>query len=265
MEIDINNPGIMLFSFNEITALRASEKSRLETLHFLSHDLRAPMNSVLALVQHAKHQDKFDATLLNKIENHVHTNLSYSQQFLQLAKAEEAQPKDFYLCDISEIIDNAIAEIYPTAQAKKITFQKNYFLQGVLTDFTPEDNQSLEVLGDGQLLERMFINLLSNAIKFSASNDIIQIDMSSSSDYSITNVSKPIIHIRISDNGIGIPTEKIPLLFNRFSTSSEKNPQGIGLGLYFVNVVCNRHGGKITAESEPGVGSAFTVHLPSFK
>ncbi len=263
MEIDINNPGIMLFSFNEITALRASEKARLETLHFLSHDLRAPMNSVLALVQHAKHQGKFDATLLTKIENHVHTNLSYSQQFLQLAKAEEVQPKDFYICDISEILDSAIAEIYPIAQAKKITFQKNYSPQEYSKNSILQDNQPLEVLGDGQLLERMFMNLFSNAIKFSASNDIIRIDITLDSDTdTTTNQTQQMIHIRISDNGIGIPAEKIPLLFNRFSTSTEKNPQGIGLGLYFVHVVCDRHGGQVTAESEPAAGTAFTVCLP---
>ncbi|MGH1470884.1 MAG: CHASE2 domain-containing protein [Cellvibrionaceae bacterium] len=258
MEIDRHNPGIMLFSFNEITALRASEQARLETLHFLSHDLRAPMNSVLALVQHAKHQDTFDTTLLDKIEHHVHTNLAYSQQFLQLAKAEEVQTKDFYLCDIIEIIDNAIEEVFPTALAKDITLVKKYL------DLSLPDGQQLDILGDGQLLERMFINLLGNAIKFSPSGEEITIDISVDFDDTANqnDDAAKMLTVSISDNGIGIPQEKLPLLFNRFSSSSKNNSQGVGLGLYFVKVVCERHGGEVTVTSEPSLGSKFNVSLP---
>ncbi|MGI1680038.1 MAG: CHASE2 domain-containing protein [Cellvibrionaceae bacterium] len=259
MEFDIDNPGIMLFSFNEITALRASEQARLETLHFLSHDLRAPMNSVLALVQHAKHQDKYDSTLLNKIEHHVHTNLAYSQQFLQLAKAEEVQPKDFYICDIIEIIDNAIEEVYPIALTKNLTFNKNYL------SLLENDEQEFETLGDGQLLERVFINLLGNAIKFSPVGETISVDISVDlgDDNDQENQNK--LMIKISDHGIGIPKDKIPLLFDRFSTSSEKNPNGVGLGLYFVKVVCERHGGRVSVTSEPSIGSCFSISLPQLK
>lgn len=250
------SPGIMLFSFKEITALRASEKARLETLHFLSHDLRAPMNSVLALVEHAKHQETYDTSLLTKIEHYVHTNLAYSQQFLQLAKAEEIQPKDFYLCNVIEIIDNAIEEVYPTALSKKISFQCNY-----PDEVSDNEISAVELLGDAQLLERMFINLLSNAIKFSPNNEKITIDILINTKNSLAP-QKTFIEVKITDNGIGIAQEKLPLLFNRFSSGSEKNPQGIGLGLQFVKVVCERHNGSTSVVSEPSMGASFTVSLP---
>lgn len=234
---------VLVFYFNDITTLKENERTRLDTLHFLSHDLRSPMTSVLALIETAKLDRNQNMTgVLDKIESYVGLSLNYAQQFIQLAKAENSDKDDFYICDLQDIVDNAVDQIFPTAKNKNITVTAC-----PLTD-------SLTVLGDGDLLERMFNNLLNNAVKFSNVGGVIEVVLNKDENNSV--------QVAVIDQGAGISAEELPYLFERFKKGKSENPTGTGLGLYFVSVVCERHGGSATAENNVKGGATFTVSMP---
>lgn len=245
-QTDQNRPddnNVLLFYFNDITELKENERARLDTLHFLSHDLRSPMTSVLALIETAKHSNQQNqAEVLNQVKAYTEQSLNFAQQFIQLAKAEEIKRQDFYPCDIQDIIDNAADQIYPTAKAKKVDLEVLSVNEIVLVD------------GDGDLLERVFINLLSNAVKYSPRQSKIRVELN--------QFNQSVVQIAISDEGEGIKEKDLPLVFERFKKGSSDGPAGVGLGLYFVKVVCERHGGSVVANNNDKGGATFTVKLP---
>ena len=101
----------------------------------------------------------------------------------------------------------------------------------------------------------MINNLLTNAVKYSPPESEIILE---------TKVSDMSVEIAVTDKGVGIPAEKIPFLFDRFYRADKENMNkaGLGMGLYIVNEIVQRHKGKITVTSEVGKGSTFTVSLP---
>jgi signal transduction histidine kinase len=119
-----------------------------------------------------------------------------------------------------------------------------------------EGVHGLLINADQMKIERALSNLLSNAAKYSDPGSTIMIT---------TNVADTNTEIIVKDNGIGIPREKLPYIFNRYyrvKDNAEK-VEGYGLGLYIVSEIVKEHNGKIWAESEPGNGSTFHILLPA--
>jgi two-component system OmpR family sensor kinase len=114
--------------------------------------------------------------------------------------------------------------------------------------------QPLSIIGDAKLLFQVFSNLLSNAVKYSPGAELIKV--------AVTSVDAAVL-VTVEDHGIGIPEADRGRLFERYYRGS--NAAGIvgtGVGLYFVKMVVELHGGDITVESEAGAGSRFSVRLP---
>ncbi len=110
--------------------------------------------------------------------------------------------------------------------------------------------------GDPARLEQVFDNLLDNAAKYSAPDEPIEVSLEVGSDHAVVSVH---------DRGIGIPEEQRALLFERFfraRNASSRSAGGLGLGLYISRDIVDRHGGRISVESEQGKGSTFRVELP---
>jgi signal transduction histidine kinase/CHASE2 domain-containing sensor protein len=234
----------IIITLTDITQLKASEKARTEALHFLSHDLRSPMVSVLALLEKAKTRPAADRqqTLLTDIENNIRKNLAYCDSFLHLARAESATGTQFVLCDIHSVLDSALAQGLPAARKKSIAVK-------VLRT----DNDAW-TLGDAELLERAVVNLLSNAVKYCNSGGDITAKLKTDNGH---------IVVEIIDTGCGIEQKNLGRLFDRFQrVGNTGSASGSGLGLYFVKVVADRHGGIIHAASTPGRGTTFTLTLP---
>jgi len=101
-------------------------------------------------------------------------------------------------------------------------------------------------------LNQVFRNILLNAIQAIPGQGIIRI---------VTSADREAVHVRIQDNGVGIPPENLGRIFDPFFTTKPVG-SGTGLGLYLAYGVVNKHGGRISVISEPGKGSAFTVDLP---
>jgi two-component system phosphate regulon sensor histidine kinase PhoR len=113
------------------------------------------------------------------------------------------------------------------------------------------------ILGNPDYLERAIANLIDNAIKYTQERGAINLTVSASDGQ---------IFLEVSDNGIGIPADDIPRIFERFyrvDRSRSREMGGTGLGLSIVKHVAQVHGGGIDVTSDPGAGSRFRLRLPA--
>ena len=121
-------------------------------------------------------------------------------------------------------------------------------------DVSMDFQSAPSIHGDGVRLAQVFENLFTNAIKYAPKAPILIV---------LKQVEKRLI-ISFTDRGPGIPTESLPLIFERFYRvrSNEKTITGTGLGLYICKQIIQAHRGKIWAESNPGQGTTFFIELP---
>jgi signal transduction histidine kinase len=112
------------------------------------------------------------------------------------------------------------------------------------------------VEGDRARLKQVVVNLLDNAIKYTPEGGNVSLTVKAENDKAI---------LEVADNGIGIPADQMPRLFERFFRADKARSRergGAGLGLSIVKSICLAHHGHVEASSEPGHGSRFRVELP---
>lgn len=232
----------------DVTELHAAERQREEALHLLSHDMRSPQSSILALVEIERDRAETDAMrgLLARIERYAHRALSLADEFVQLARAE-SQVYQLEVTSLVDVLIDASDEVWPQAQAKRIRVDTD-----VGTDMC-------WVRADRSLITRAFVNLLNNAVKYSPTATVITCTLA------VEHASKRMF-CTIRDQGYGIAPEDQRHLFERFKRfHAGERPEisGSGLGMAFVKTVVTRHGGSVSVDSEVGVGTAVTVSLPA--
>ena len=237
----------LILNFSDITPLKASENKRNELLNFLSHDLRSPLVSMLALLELAKKKDTSDSVhdLLTRMERHAGKTLELAEQFLQLARVESTSQLQMIELDLVAVAMNALEQVWEHARLKSIQLENS---------ITQEEAW---VHGEGSLLERALVNLLGNAIKYSEPDSAVQLQLSRDRDE---------WHCCVIDEGEGIPAADLPRLFDRFQRIHRINrPEqtGAGLGLAFVHAVARVHNGRVEVESTEGQGSRFCLLLPA--
>lgn len=229
-----------------ITNLVESERRRKEALSFLSHDLRSPLSSILGLTQLMtipKQQENLE-TNLARISNYAWRTIQLAEEFVQISRMEGNEQVPFNDIDIVDIVSNAIDQVWEQAQSKQISLRRNLQFSECL------------YTGNAQLLERAFVNLLTNAIKYSKESTEVEFYLGKQDNFIIC---------RVSDQGFGIPEEDIPYIMDRFrrvEKGQHMSMQGLGLGLAFVKVVMERHGGTIHINSEAGTGTSIELRLP---
>jgi signal transduction histidine kinase len=235
----------------DVSPLRESERRRDEALRFLSHDMRAPQASILTLL--SMYQDDPQGTPIDKltarIEKYARRTLNLADEFLRLAKAERARSEDFEPLDLREIALDAVDAAWSAAQAKSIKIELTG-CEGAMTK------------GDRDLVTRVLINLLSNAIKYSPPSTCVTLHIfEHGGDW----------HLQVVDQGYGIATENLPMVFSRFQRfrhAAQPEEEGIGLGLVFVKTVMERHAGqvrvtsKVASAADPSQGTCFELTFP---
>lgn len=230
-----------VITVTDMSEVRAAERDREEALAFLSHDLRSPLTSVLALVRDAAYSEE-----LAEIGRYAGKALSASEQFLQLSRVQARERFETYPLDVTEVLRNAVEHMFALAREA-----------GVRIDLQTEDDaEGHWVQGNGELLERAFVNLLSNAVKFSERGATVAVAVSCGAGQ---------VGLSFTDQGPGIPDDEQARLFEPFFRSAMPalaERRGSGLGLRFVKTVVERHGGRIEVFSEVGAGSRFLVTLP---
>lgn len=233
-------------NFSDISLLKASERKRNEVLDFLSHDLRSPLSSMIAMIELAKNKSNVDEMrcMLKDMDKNTHKTLHLAEQFLQLSRANTSENINFHDVDFNSIVLNAIDQLWGLSNKMKVTID-HHFEQGECWTHAEAD-----------LLERAIINLLSNAIKHSEPGATVRV---------LVKQSNNKISCCVIDQGSGISAQELPHLFEMFRRTQgsgiERKP-GIGLGLAFVDAVAKRHCGQVDVESTPGKGSTFCLKIP---
>ena len=231
----------------DITMMHEAQRSREDTMHFLSHDLRAPLASILTLIDGYSGTPAEQVAQIPRIARYARSALDLADGLFRLVRAEGSDPKDFVELDLAGLVDSAADEVWPQAHARGIRID---------VDTRAAEEEEAIVRGDFSLLRRAVINLLTNAIKYGAANSTVSVSLSAEG---------PDWVIRVSDQGAGIPADALPKLFKRFSRIVDEGrdkPTGVGLGLLIVKTVAERHGGNVTVESQAGQGSTFELRLP---
>ncbi len=233
---------------------KSANKAKSAFLANMSHELRTPMNAILGysemLTDDAKDEGYDDMIPdLKKINTAGKHLLSLINDILDLSKIEAGR-MDLYLenFDLREMIEESGTTIEP------LVVKKNNRLELRLAD----DLGSLHA--DLTKVRQALFNLLSNAAKFMEKGTITIEGTRNFRD------GQDWIKISIHDNGIGIPSEKIDLVFEEFTQADEsttRNYGGTGLGLPLSRRFCRMMGGDITVKSVKGKGSTFTIDLPA--
>ncbi len=242
-----------IISLIDISEIRQAERRRDETLHFISHDMRAPQASILALIELQKNPKTAIAheDFLNRIEKASNTTLSLADSFVQLAHAESNEYRYSEL-DFQDILLDATEEMWSLAKAKRIQLVTN----------VPEGDYPVRV--DRSLMTRVLTNLLSNAIKYSPTDTVVTCTLS----FETKNLNDSIV-CTIQDQGYGIASADQSRLFQRFQrlghgkTADQIKNDGIGLGMVFVKTVIDRHFAHISFTSVPGEGTCFRLEIPA--
>lgn len=229
-------------------AQQASEAKSL-FLANMSHEIRTPMNGVLGyleLIDQEVYEDKAELKMfVSKTRSAAESLLDIINNILDISKIEagrmELEKIDFSL---REVVDESVSIVSALAEEKDITISTSF-----------EENLPLIMKGDPIRLRQVFSNLLSNAIKFTPKGNIfVNIALKGIEENSA------IVTASVKDSGIGIPKEKMDILFKPFSqvdNSYTRKFGGTGLGLRICKEFVNMMGGEIWVESEQGKGSTF--------
>ena len=237
------------------SALNASQ-AKSEFLANMSHELRTPMNGLLGML---------DLTLdgglagdqrdqLETAQRCAYSLLALLNDILDLSKIEAGK----MLLEKIPFDPRAVVEDCVKSQAANAV-QKSIDLR-FQTRYAPGQTPRTNVLGDPLRVRQIVANLLSNAVKFTDHGSVlVELDVSPAPDGHVN------VAIQVSDTGPGIPADKLPAIFEKFTQadgSITRKYGGTGLGLAITRRLVDLHGGDLLVESEVDKGSAFRVTLP---
>jgi CHASE2 domain-containing sensor protein/signal transduction histidine kinase len=221
----------------DITEIRLATRQREDALQLLTHDMRSPQASILALLDRSHEDEK---TLRARIAAYARRTLKLADDFVHYARAESGRHNQ-ELLDFQGVLIEAADDQWALAQAKGIRIE------------TPEDEEEHLVAGDRGLLHRMLCNLIGNGIKYSDADTVIRCTLEREDG---------MLCCRIADEGHGIALDELDQIFRPFHRSRGGEGSGAGLGLAFARTVMQRHGGTIEVERTSERGTTFRLRLP---
>lgn len=228
------------------------ERLRLEFFANLSHELRTPLNLIFSSLQTLELLEKDLLEKNIRFKNYIEIINQNSKRLLRL---------------VNNLIDSTKFDCgfykYNPKNQDIVCFMENIAMS--VAEFAKQNGINLifdtnveekVIAFDLEKLERTILNLLSNSIKYTNSPGKIEV---------ILNDCGDTFNITVKDNGIGIPMDKLPVIFDRFKQVENrlrKRSEGSGIGLSLVKDLVKIQGATIKVKSEVGVGSEFTVKLP---
>jgi signal transduction histidine kinase/DNA-binding response OmpR family regulator len=232
----------------DITHLKERDRIKSELLEMVSHQVRSPLTAILSYIE-----------LLIRTGNLSPQQMEFAEQVKHNVKLITETIGD--LLDLGKIEAGLDRQREPVSLGHAV-----YYTVDALQNRIDAKDQHLEVitgddlptvLGNPVRLRQVFINLVDNAIKYTPEGGEIEVSIHEEGEHAV---------VRISDDGIGIPLDDQPHIFDKFYRASgvSSEYEGTGLGLSIVKSIVEMHGGRIWVESRPGEGTTFTVMLPAF-
>jgi signal transduction histidine kinase len=234
-----------------LAAAAQGSQAKSQFLAAMSHELRTPLNAVIGyseLMGLEPYGPLGDARYLEYMRD-IHASgshlLSLINDVLDLARLDASRATlDEEGIDLGVLIDEALRSVAPQAGEGELKLSRSL------------PDGALQVLADRRRLKQVLLNLLSNAVKFTPSGGRVSVSVTEGAGG---------LAIAVADTGIGIEAADIPTALERFGqidSRLSRKYEGTGLGLPLAKQLVELHGGKLTIESELGVGTTVTVHLP---
>ena len=236
----------------DITHRREIEKMQQEFFANISHELRTPLNLIFGSLQLIKSVEKEALEKRNSLNKYIDIIDQNSKRLLKLVDNlidstrmkcgyYEYKPKNY---DIVSFVENISMSVADFAKQNNIDLIFDTDVEEKIMAF------------DLEKLERIMLNLLSNSIKYNKAQGQIEVLLNDCNDTFV---------ITVKDTGVGIPSDKLMYIFERFrqvENRFNKSTEGSGIGLSLVKDLIEIQGGTIEVKSELGVGSEFIIKLP---
>lgn len=249
-----NNYVIWFVDKNEQIEHEIKNKIRGDFFANLSHELRTPLNIIFSSLQVLdlkfknieKKEDQSITKYINMATQNTYRLLKLVNNLIDSNKITagyfEYNPQNY---DIVYFVESICQSIVDFAKQKNIEVIFDTDIEEKIISF------------DLDKMERIILNILSNSIKFTKEQGKIEIYIRESNE---------MLEIEISDDGIGIPQNKLNSIFERFKqveNNTIRSGEGSGIGLYLVKSLVDMHGGDIAVESELGSGTTFKISIPA--
>jgi two-component system phosphate regulon sensor histidine kinase PhoR len=240
-------PDHILLLFQDLTRVRRLESVRRDFISNISHELRTPLASLKALaetLQSGALEDPPAAQrFLSRMETEVDALSHMVTELLELTRIESGQvPLKLSSISPCQLLENASERL--RLQAERAGLSVHIDCSQVLP----------EVTADPPRLEQVLVNLIHNAVKYTPPGGEIILTAYNQVD---------IIIFSVKDTGVGIPSDDLPRVFERFYKADRaRSGGGTGLGLAIARHLVEAHGGRIWAESVEGQGSTFFFTIP---
>ncbi len=230
----------------DITERKQAERLREEYLSLISHDLRAPLAVIMGqadwlrrlLEKRGLERETGSAESILKGAKRMNSMLQDLVESARLEAGRMEMHKE--LCNLLELVSEVAGRVGTLRDRERLRV---------------ESAQRVPPLpADPERIERALVNLITNSLKYSEPGTPVVIRVGRQDGYALTSVT---------DQGVGIPPEDIPHMFERFfRAKTARKAEGLGLGLYITRLIVEAHGGRIWAESQVGKGSTFSFTLP---
>ncbi len=244
--------GRLAQAFNEMTArLRAARQMQVDFIANVSHELRTPLTAIKGLVETLRDGAVDDTEVrdrfLGAMEGETDRLIRLVNDLLILSRADsQALALRLEAVDLGRLAGTAVERLAPLAAERDITLRVKVHPDPPLA------------LADPDRMEQVLLNLLDNAVKFSPSGSEVAVE--------VDGYQGEAVQVKIRDQGIGIAAETLPRIGERFFRADRARSRaegGSGLGLAIARALVEAHGGRLSVESEEGVGTVvfFTVPL----
>lgn len=242
----------LVLSYRFAFALNEARLTEKQFLANMSHEIRTPLNAILgfsSLLETTPLTDE-QKEFTSYIGTAGKNLLTIVNDILDIAKIESGMlPLETIPFSVQSLVDSIRTMLQSAASDKKLR---------LTADIDPTIPPVL--LGDPTRLTQILLNLLSNAIKFTKQGSVlIRVEKTKSTNKTVY------VRFIVQDTGIGIDTEALPYIFERFRQANDSTTRqygGTGLGLSIVKSLVQLQGGWVTVSSTPGQGSSFTVEIP---
>jgi len=230
--------------------LREVDKMKSDFYALMSHELRTPLTSIkegtnIFLEGLGGEVTEKQRKLLSIVAEESNRLIALVNALLDISKLEAGMVAyHFAKADLNPLITQALKEVVPLAEAKKITIDRDL---AELPRLALDTERVLQVLR----------NLIGNALKFTPRGGAVIVS---------SRVAASGVSVSVTDTGPGIPREHAAVIFDKYrqaAVAGAQKIQGTGLGLAIVKHIVHDHGGRVWVESETGRGSTFTFFLPA--
>lgn len=237
--------GAILFIV-DVTELKKAEEIRRDFAANVSHELKTPLTSISGFSEMISSGMVAKPEEVRRMAGIIHTEASrligLVCDIIRLSEIENLKGAGHDPVELSSVAEDAVRAVRGAAEKREVNLSCE--LEPVTTE------------GDRTMLFEIFYNLLDNAVKYNRPGGTVRLELKKDCGQAL---------IRVSDTGIGIDSEHLDRIFERFyrvDKSRSKETGGTGLGLSIVKHAAEFHGGRVAIQSEPGSGTTITVRLP---